>query len=57
MVKRVPKVTRRAWLLAQQNHIDVFSIVPSGADGRIVEEDILRLLSDFALRLFGVVVG
>ena len=52
MVKRVPKVTRRAWLLAQQNHIDVFSIVPSGADGRIVEEDILRLMSEDAVRAY-----
>ena len=52
MVKRVPKVTRRAWLLAQQNHIDVFSIVPSGADGRIVEEDILRLMSEEAVRAY-----
>ena len=44
MVKRVPKIARRAWLLAQQYHIDVFSIEPTGGDGRITEEDVLRIV-------------
>ena len=44
MVKRVPKIARRAWLLAQQYHIDVFSITPTGGDGRITEEDVIRAI-------------
>ena len=44
MIKRVPKIARRAWLLAQQHHIDVFSIEPTGGDGRITEEDVMRVI-------------
>ena len=44
MIKKVPKIARRAWLLAQQYHIDIFSIEPTGGDGRITEEDVLRIV-------------
>ena len=44
MIKKVPKIARRAWLLAQQYHIDIFSIEPTGGDGRITEEDVMRIV-------------
>ena len=44
MNKKVLKISRRARLLAQQNHIDPASVTPTGPDGRIIERDILREL-------------
>ena len=49
MIKRVPKIARRAWLLAQQHRIDVFSIEPTGGDGRITEEDVMRVIQARAM--------
>lgn len=44
MNRNVQKISRRAKLLAQQNHIDLSKIKPTGPDGRIIERDILREL-------------
>ena len=44
MNRKMPKISRRAWLLAKQNHIDVSNITPTGPDGRIIERDIFREL-------------
>ncbi len=44
MNRNVPRISRRARLLAQQNHIDLSKIIPTGPDGRIIERDILREL-------------
>ena len=44
MDRKVSKISRRAWLLAKQNHIDVSNIVPTGPGGRIIERDIFREL-------------
>ena len=44
MNRKVPRISRRAWLLAKQNHIEVSNITPTGPDGRIIERDIFREL-------------
>ena len=44
MNRNVLRISRRARLLAQQNHIDLTKITPTGPDGRIIERDILREL-------------
>ena len=44
MDKKVVRISRRARLLAQQNHIDISKITPTGPDGRIIERDIFREL-------------
>jgi pyruvate dehydrogenase E2 component (dihydrolipoamide acetyltransferase) len=41
MSKKTSRISRRALLLAEQNHIDISRIEPTGPDGRIIERDIL----------------
>ena len=41
MSKKTSRISRRALLLAEQNHIDISKIEPTGPDGRIIERDIL----------------
>ena len=42
MNRNVLRISRRAWLLAKQNQIDLSNITPTGPGGRIIERDIFR---------------
>ena len=40
------KISPRAYALALQNNVDILKIVPSGPEGRIIENDILRAIEE-----------
>ncbi len=40
------RISPRAYALALQNNVDILKIVPSGPEGRIIENDILRAIEE-----------
>ena len=40
------KISPRAYALALQNNVDILKIIPTGPEGRIIENDILRAIEE-----------